>query len=266
MSRSTSLTLDNSFTTASTATTGPLFTALTITKTVGAEGFHAPAAGNTGYSPNNTMVCGISVTGGCCGYSYADATFNWSSSESVTNPQVNLSMANSGSQCIVKAALSSSAMCPTEGNPAATTSPKLKIYNDLSPNAAHAFYIQATDASGNTTVSPIWEFTMPNTAPMPPTGATIIPPQMYNTMSAVASANSVTITWTTDQSASSQVIYGATTSYGSTTSVFNLAGVISHSVTFAGLSPNTTYHYAVQSVNASGMVSTSQDATFTTTN
>ncbi len=55
-------------------------------------------------------------------------------------------------------------------------------------------------------------------------------------------ASGATITWTTDEPASSQVEYGLTASYGSTTtSDTNM--VTSHSVTLSGLSPSTTYHY-----------------------
>jgi hypothetical protein len=69
---------------------------------------------------------------------------------------------------------------------------------------------------------------------------------------------SVIITWTTDQPSTSFVKYGTTASYGSTTPV-NAALVTSHSVTINGLSPNTTYHFAVGSTNGSGVLTVSGD-------
>ncbi len=73
----------------------------------------------------------------------------------------------------------------------------------------------------------------------------------------------VTITWTTDEPATSIVEYGLTESYGS--SLTGLAGVTSHAVTLGGLAPTTAYHYRVLSADACGQGPTaSSDGTFTT--
>jgi len=85
-------------------------------------------------------------------------------------------------------------------------------------------------------------------------------------ISAIATSTTLTtatITWTTDGNASSTVKYGATSSYGTASSSDTL--VTSHSITLTGLTPATTYHYQVGSQGGtSGLVSTSNDATFTT--
>jgi len=70
-----------------------------------------------------------------------------------------------------------------------------------------------------------------------------------------------TITWNTDVEATSQVQYGETTGYGSTTP-FSAALATSHSVTLSGLSPGTTYHFRVISEDASGNLIRSSDFTF----
>ena len=57
--------------------------------------------------------------------------------------------------------------------------------------------------------------------------------------------------------------YGTTASYG-TDSSLNSSLVTSHSVTLTGLSPSTTYDYAVMSANSGGMLATSTNFTFTT--
>lgn len=75
-------------------------------------------------------------------------------------------------------------------------------------------------------------------------------------------ANSVTITWTTDKPAASQVEYGATTSYGSTTNLDSTLKT-SHSVTINKLAPNTTYHFRALS-RATGFPARSSDNTFKT--
>jgi hypothetical protein len=84
----------------------------------------------------------------------------------------------------------------------------------------------------------------------------------------------VTINWSTDELASSQVEYGKTTAYGS---VFpdvpaddptgtQSIGVTAHSVivSTASLEQEVTYHYRVKSKDKAGNESVSSDKTFTT--
>jgi lysophospholipase L1-like esterase len=73
-----------------------------------------------------------------------------------------------------------------------------------------------------------------------------------------------TITWTTDENATSQVVYGTSTSYGLETTS-DATPVQSHSVALSGLTASTLYHYAVVSTDALGNTATSSDKTFTTT-
>ncbi|MCP4148467.1 MAG: hypothetical protein GY757_12040 [bacterium] len=88
-------------------------------------------------------------------------------------------------------------------------------------------------------------------------------PVISNVASSGIANTTATITWTTDESASSVVEYGTTTSYGSTTT--GTTG-LSHSVTLTGLTKDTTYHYKVVSADSSSNESESGDYTFTTTN
>jgi hypothetical protein len=66
------------------------------------------------------------------------------------------------------------------------------------------------------------------------------------------SATSETITWTTNVPATSQVIYGQYSDYGSSTPLQDTAGVTSHSVTISGLMAQTGYGYVVISRGISG--------------
>jgi glucose/arabinose dehydrogenase len=72
----------------------------------------------------------------------------------------------------------------------------------------------------------------------------------------------VTITWTTDVPADSQVQYGPTTSYGSATAVDRTLRT-SHSVSIAGLTRKAPYFFQVLSRDASGSLS-SATGSFTT--
>ena len=75
--------------------------------------------------------------------------------------------------------------------------------------------------------------------------------------------SSATITWITDEPATSQIEYGKTTSYGST--IPSDEGLVtSHNVTLSDLEPNTTYHFRVRSKDATGNEGISGDFTLTT--
>jgi hypothetical protein len=71
------------------------------------------------------------------------------------------------------------------------------------------------------------------------------------------------ISWTTNNPASSQVAYGITPSYGSLTPN-DPTLVTAHSVALTGLAPATTYHYQVRSQDAQLTSASSGDLTFTT--
>jgi hypothetical protein len=72
-----------------------------------------------------------------------------------------------------------------------------------------------------------------------------------------------TITWTTAVPANSQITYGTTTSYGSS-SALNTNLVTTHSATLTSLTAATTYHYRVLSADSTGVLVTGLDNVFTT--
>ena len=82
-------------------------------------------------------------------------------------------------------------------------------------------------------------------------------------VAAAVGSTGATVTWATNQPANSQVEYGTTAAYG-TSSPLDPAMVNSHSVTLAGLLPGTDYHYRVQSSNATGQQAVSVDQLFHT--
>lgn len=74
---------------------------------------------------------------------------------------------------------------------------------------------------------------------------------------------SANIAWTTNEPADSQVQFGTSTAYGSST-VVDPTLTLSHTVPLTGLLPATTYHYRVISVDRGGNVTQSADFTFVT--
>ncbi|MES2224365.1 MAG: GDSL-type esterase/lipase family protein [Patescibacteria group bacterium] len=89
-------------------------------------------------------------------------------------------------------------------------------------------------------------------------------PVAISAVSAAPSETNAAISWTTDMAANSQVEYGTTSIYGSTTTL-DTNPVTSHTVNLAGLTAGTTYHYRVLSAAGVNNASTSSDYTFTTT-
>ena len=122
----------------------------------------------------------------------------------------------------------------------------------LTASTTYDYDVQATNAAGSYATSSNETFT---------TAASASPPNIASIASST-SATVATVTWTTDQSATSQVVYGATAAYGSSTSSASL--VTSHSLGVTSLTSSTTYHFAVVSTNAEDLTSTSSDQTFTT--
>lgn len=90
-------------------------------------------------------------------------------------------------------------------------------------------------------------------------------PSISAISSGTPSQTSVTITWSTNEAATSQVIYSTDTSYNLLTSATNNL-VTSHSVTVNGLSANTFYNYKVVSKDAANNIATSSANSFTTAN
>ena len=89
------------------------------------------------------------------------------------------------------------------------------------------------------------------------------PPIISNVEARVVNGASVMINWTTNEAADSQIEYGLTASYGSSSPLSSTL-VTSHNLTLAGLQPNKTYHYRVKSKDEAGNPAVSGDLSFKT--
>ncbi len=135
--------------------------------------------------------------------------------------------------------------------PAITSGPCTTSWNTTAtPDGSYPITVAAFDDQGNSSTSSPATVTVQNT-----------PPQLSAIQATSIGAASAVITWVSSQPATSGVDFGPS-GYSNSTLDANL--VTSHSVALAGLSPSTSYHFRVNSKNAGGVTSTSQDQVFTT--
>src|SRR5256886_14109836 len=124
----------------------------------------------------------------------------------------------------------------------------------LVANGTHTLTAVARDAAGNLTTSAPVSATVANDT---------IPPVISSVSAFNISSAAATITWATNEASDSQVEYGLTTAYGSSTPL-NSSLLTAHAVTLTGLQATTLYHYRVKSRDAAGNLATAADFTFTT--
>ena len=102
--------------------------------------------------------------------------------------------------------------------------------------------------------------------PLPFTRADVFAPVMSTATITVAST-SATFHWTTNEPAMSAVLYGSAWPFyiGTAPSAWDRTTMdLSANVVVTGLTPNTTYHYVLQSLDASGNVQWDVGRSFTT--
>src|SRR5262249_44642993 len=121
----------------------------------------------------------------------------------------------------------------------------------LADNTNYHYRVKSKDASNNLATSGDATFTTLDGTP----------PQLGNVAVINITTSEATIVWTTNEPADSQVEYGLTASYGLSTTL-DPSLVTSHTVILSGLTDNTTYHYRVNSKDASGNLATGSDAVF----
>jgi hypothetical protein len=95
-----------------------------------------------------------------------------------------------------------------------------------------------------------------------PTGDTT-PPVISAVVSSSITKSGATISWSTNEASDSQIEYGLTAAYGSSTSV-NTTQVTAHSLPLSGLLEASVYNYRVRSRDAAGNLAVSGNFSFKT--
>ncbi len=128
----------------------------------------------------------------------------------------------------------------------------------LAAGTTYHYQVKSKTATSSLTTSGDFVFTT-----LTDTVAAAAPPVISSVASSGITESVATISWTTDKPSDSQIDYGLTTSYGTTTAL-DPSLVTSHVKSLAGLAPNTIYHYRVRSKDAAGIAAISGDFTFRT--
>ena len=215
----------------------------TITVMVPADIASSTTASTTGNQASNTLtftsdmtvptISGVSVA-----TTSTTAIITWTTSESATG---NASYGTTTSY---------NASSTIEVSASTTHSATL---TGLDPSTTYHFQLSATDAAGNTATTSDATFT---------TTAALLAPAISGIAVSGISTSSATITWNTDLPATTQVVYGTTTSYGSF-SAYDGTASTTHSVTLTSLAEGTLYHFAAKSGNVTA-TTTSSDQSFVT--
>ena len=128
----------------------------------------------------------------------------------------------------------------------------------VAPSKQYYYRVLSRDASGNLSFSEPFTFTSAEQADL-------TPPAIYNIQITDITSSSATISWMTNEAATSQVEYGINTNYGNKTPHdSNLVTV--HSVNVTGLSSYATYDFRVISLDAGYNEGLSENGSFTTSN
>jgi peroxiredoxin len=131
--------------------------------------------------------------------------------------------------------------------------------SNLQPDVDYHITIKSVDNSGNEATSEIDKT-------FSTSGTTIDtePPLISDVLPTNVTESSATITWKTNENATSQVEYGTTSAYGTKTTTTTTM-TKTHSVKLSDLNGNTTYHFRVTSKDSSDNSARSiVDQTFTT--
>jgi hypothetical protein len=104
----------------------------------------------------------------------------------------------------------------------------------------------------------------PPAPPAAPSSTVEINPPVISGLNANVASTSVTISWTTNKPATSQLLFGSSTAMSAKVPTdANLT--TTHTLQISDLVPGTMYYYEAQSTDPSGKLGNSQQQSFTTT-
>ena len=152
-------------------------------------------------------------------------------------------------------------------NPASTSSALTQVgglvtghsvaLTGLANNTTYYVVVMSADGSGNSSLSSQVSFT---------TGVADVTAPIISSLSVGSiTTTGATVTWTTNEAATSKVYVSATNPASTSSSLTEVAGLVTgHSVALTGLASSTTYYVIVTSTDASANLAVSSQTSFTT--
>lgn len=198
----------------------------------------SPSNGITTVTPNQNLIIGFS--------------------KSVTASSGNILIKKSSDDSIVESIVATSSLVTGGGtntitiNPSTTLTEGVQYYVTV---PSTAFKDSSNNFFNGISSSSTWAFTIiDQTAPV-----------ITNVATSSVATTSATITWTTDELASTRIIYSTGSTYTSSTTLADISPrVTSHTSSLSGLPACTTFNYKVVSADATGNTATSTASMFTT--
>jgi len=133
--------------------------------------------------------------------------------------------------------------------------------SNLVPGETYHYRVMSADAAGNVATSPDNTFTTGSVQVVVPADTT--PPAISAVVTGSLSNVAATITWTTNELATSTLVYGTTMSYGSAATI-PAGALLVHEAPLINLAPQTTYYYCISATDLAGNTANSCGHSFTT--
>ncbi len=134
----------------------------------------------------------------------------------------------------------------------------------LAASSTSYFIIESTDASGNTSRSPVFSATTGAVVPVTDTTAPVITNAL-----AVVGSTYVQLSWNTNEAATTKAYYSTSTPVDVTASTTafteNVSLVTAHTATVSALATSTQYHMILESKDAASNTTRTAEFAFTTT-
>ena len=167
---------------------------------------------------------------------------------------------NEDSNSIIEYGTSTGALIYLAGDEGTYVTDHSVALNNLAGNTTYYYQVKSRDRTGNLTTDTnsgaYYSFT---------TVADITPPEISSVTVATADRNSATITWHTDEDATSQATYSLYEDMSGSTSTTLVTDLRQdHSVLISSLNASTTYYYYVSSKDASNNLASSTVGSFNT--
>ena len=132
----------------------------------------------------------------------------------------------------------------------------------LTPATTYYYRVKSQDGLQNASVSAVQSFTTNAGVNAGTTSEDAAAPTITNITTLMSDVSAI-VSWTTNKDTTTQVEYGASNAYG-TSSALQVASTKDHIARLADLVPSTTYHFRVKSQDSIGNLAMSADQTFTT--